>query len=334
MKLKLFAIISTFLIFGQTAVFSQNSYKNVTDAVSASPDSKNAEISIKFFNKTLYYPGNSEENPIYIHITIANKGKETLRFKLADDRMFSADFIGFNVKNTQLAQTSGLLRKRTTNQTVYFREIALQSGEEYSFVENLKDYLDIKEPSIYYIEARFYPELIKNKDKCLSSNRLSLEIKPSPSAASSSRLPIKSKSAALLQTEAIAPDKVIEQTIIARQKSLWDQFFLYMDLEQMLKNDPSRNRRYNSVSADERAEMLRAYKADLMQSRIDNEIVSIPSKFEIEMTSYSQTEGTVVVKEWFKNETFYEVKRYTYFIRQRDGIWQIYNYLVDNLGTE
>ena len=38
----------------------------------------------------------------------------------------------------------------------------------------------------------------------------------------------------LLQPEEISPDKVIEQTIIARQKSLWDQFFLYMDLEEML----------------------------------------------------------------------------------------------------
>ena len=27
----------------------------------------------------------------------------------------------------------------------------------------------------------------------------------------------------------ISPDKVVEQTIIARQKSLWDQYFLYMD---------------------------------------------------------------------------------------------------------
>ena len=40
------------------------------------------------------------------------------------------------------------------------------------------------------------------------------------------------------------------------------------------------------------------------------------------------------VLEWFKNDTFSEKKRYTYYVRQRDGIWQIYGYTVDNLGTE
>ena len=63
-------------------------------------------------------------------------------------------------------------------------------------------------------------------------------------------------------------------------------------------------------------------------------IVAIPSKFYIETTTYSQTEGTVKVLEWFKNDKYQERKRYTYYVRQRDGIWQIYDYTVDNLGTE
>lgn len=63
----------------------------------------------------------------------------------------------------QLPSTQGLIRKRTTNQTVYFREISLEPGEEYSFRENLKEYLEIKDPSIYYVELRFYPELYRNK---------------------------------------------------------------------------------------------------------------------------------------------------------------------------
>ena len=294
----------------------------------------NAEVSIKFYDRTVYYPGDSENNPVYVYITVSNKGSSTLRFKIADDKMFSVDFIAFNVKKTQLPSTQGLIRKRTTNQTVYFREISLEPGEEYSFRENLKDYLEIKDPSIYYVELRFYPELYRNKNVSLASNRLSLEIRPSPSAASSSSLPVETNTAVVLQPEDISPDRVVEQTIVARQKSLWDQFFLYMDLEEMLKRDPSRGRKYNLVSADERADMLRSFKADLMLQRIDYDIVAIPSKFKIETTSYSQTEGTVKVIEWFKNDNFMERKRYTYYVRQRDGIWQIYDYTVDNLGTE
>ncbi len=282
----------------------------------------------------MYYPGQAEDNPVNIHITIRNNSTKTLRFMLADDRSFSLDFKAFNIKNSQLSQTDKLLRKRTSNQTVYFREISLQPDEEYSFVENLKDYLLIEEPSIYYVQLSFYPELYKNKDIELISNRLSLEVNPSPAAASSNYISIENKSAAVLQREEISPDKVVEQTIIARQKSLWDQFFLYIDLEQMLKNDPSRGRKYNLASADEREQMLRQFRADLSQSRIETNIVAIPSNFQIETTSYSQTQGSVTVIEYFSYPTYLEKKRYTYFVRQRDGIWQIYDYSVDNIGTE
>ena len=234
----------------------------------------------------------------------------------------------------QLPQTEKVIRKRTSNQTVYFREIALETGEEYSFVENFKDYIEIQEPSVYYIELKFYPELYKSKYLNVASNRLALEIRPSPSAASSSVLPVKDKSAELLKPEEISPDKVVEQTIIARQKSLWDQYFLYLDVESMLQRNASAKRKYISSSAEERARMLKNYRADLMQSRIDNDIVAVPEKFEIERTVYSKTEGTVTVTEWFKYPNYREKKSYVYKVRQREGIWQIYDYTVTNLGTE
>ena len=36
----------------------------------------------------------------------------------------------------------------------------------------------------------------------------------------------------------------------------------------------------------------------------------------------------------FKYPNFSEKKRYTYKVRQREGIWTIYDYTVVNLGTE
>jgi hypothetical protein len=324
LKRKIFLIISFLTLFGQTFY-----------AQTENPDQyANASVSIKFYDKTMYYPGTPDTNPVLVHITVKNNGTDTLRFKLADDRMFSVDFNAYTIKNTQLQQTESLVRKRTTNQTVYFREISLEIGEEYSFVENLKEYLDITEPSIYYLELNFYPELYKSKDIKLTSNRLTLEVRPSPSAASSSVLPVKADTAEILKPEEISPDKVVEQTIIARQKSLWNQYFLYMDIESMLERTPAVKRKFRSVSADERERMVEAYKADLMESRIDGDIVAVPEKFQIEKTVYSQTEGTVLVTEWFNNRTYYEKKSYTYKVRQRDGIWQIYDYTVVNLGTE
>ena len=321
---RLFAIITIFLVFGQS-MFSEEKESSKYDDMS---------VSIKYYDRTMYYPGNPDTNPVFVHISIKNNSARTMRFKLADDRMFSVDFNGYTIKNLQIPQTENVIRKRTTNQTVYFREISLETGEEYSFVENLKDYIEISEPSVYYVELKFYPELYKSKYLSVTSNRLSLEIRPSPSAASSAVLPVKNKSAELLKPEEISPDKVVEQTIIARQKSLWDQYFLYLDIEAMLQRNAPAKRKYISSSAEERARMLKNYRADLMQSRIDNDIVAVPDKFEIERTVYSKTEGTVTVTEWFRYPNYHEKKSYVYKVRQREGIWQIYDYTVTNLGTE
>lgn len=319
MKRFLFVIISIFVIFAQTVVAQENN---------------DVQVSIKLYNKTLYYPGESLDNPIYVHITVANKGSETLRFKLADDRMFSIDFSAFNAKNTKLPYTEEIIKKRTTDRIVYFREIALETGEEYSFVENLKDYVQITEPAIYYFELDFFPELYKSKYNKIDSNRLRIDVKPSPSASGVTKIPVSNEMISVLKPESISPDKVVEQTIVARQKNLWDQFFLYMDIEKMLTRDQARKRKYTTLSDMDRNRMIQDYKLDLMQSRIDNAIVAIPESFYIEKTIYTQTEGSVSVIQWFKYDTFREKKRYVYSVQKRDEIWHIYDYTVENLGTE
>ena len=320
---KLLSIITIFSLFGQIQLFAQNTN-----------DFSKASVSIKYHNRAIYYPGNSVDNPVNVHITIKNEGTETLRFKLADDRAFSLDFNVFTVKNTRLPNTEKLIEKRTSNTTVYFRELALEQGEEYSFIENLKDYIKIDDSSVYYLEMNFYPELYKSKFVSINSNRLTLEIRPSPSAASSSYIPVSAETAEILKPEALAPDKIVEQTIIARQKSLWDQYFLYMDVESMLKRNPNLKKKYITVSAEERERMINSFKADLMQSRIENDIIAVPEKFQIEKTTYTPTEGSVIVTEWFKYPNYSEKKSYTYKVRQREGIWTIYDYSVVNLGTE
>lgn len=325
---KLFAIITSLLVFAQMGFSLDNNSLEETDPF------KEASVSIKFYNRTIYYPGNSNDTPIYIHVTIKNNGLDTLRFKLADDRAFSLDFNAMTVKNSTLKQTDNIIEKRTTNQTVYFREISLECGEEYSFIENLKEYIQIPDPSVYYLEMTFYPELYKTRSIKLKSNRLTLNISPSPSAASSSFIPVNNESAGILKQEPISPDKVVEQTILARQRSLWDQYFLYLDVESLLKRNKNLKNKYITVSADERERMIQSFKADLMLSKIENDIIAIPERFTIDKTTYTPVEGTVVVIEYFKYATYTEKKSYTYKLRQREGIWMIYDYTVTNLGTE
>ena len=193
MKRFLLVIISIFILFAQSIVAQEN---------------QDVQVSIKLYNKTLYYPGESLDNPIYVHITVANKSDETLRFKLADDRMFSIDFTAFNAKNKKLPYTEEIIKKRTTDRIVYFREIALETGEEYSFVENLKDYIQITEPAIYYFELDFFPELYKSKNNKIESNRLRIDVKPSPSATGVTKVPVSNETISVLKPETISPDKL------------------------------------------------------------------------------------------------------------------------------
>lgn len=323
MKRVIVLSIAVFLILAQAGL-----------AQTVAGDANAVDVSIRYYNKTMYYPGNTPDNPVYIQVTIKNNSPETFRFKLADDRNFSLDFAARNLRNSLLSQTSMLVRKRSASQAVYFREIALESGEGYSFWENLKDYLDIPGSGIYYLDMQFYPELYKSKATVFSSNRLVLEVRPSPSVAASTVLPVNNETLAVLTPEHIPPDQVVELTLLARQQGHWDQYFLYIDVEQMFMKDAVRNRQYRRSSAAERERMLASYRADLMQTRIDRDIVAVPIRFSIERTVYSQVEGTVTVTEWFPYDIFTEKKRYTYYVRQRDGIWQIYDFTIENMGIE
>lgn len=328
MKRTVFAIISSLSLFAQVAAAAEDSKS------APSQDFSKASVVIKFYDRTMYYPSGTQDNPVKVNVSIVNNGTETLRFKLADERMFSLDFTANTIKNTKLAQTDDLITRRSSKNDVYYRDIAIEAGESYSFVEDVKKYIAFDEPSIYYLQMDFYPELYKSRGVKLTSNRLSLDVRPAPASSASSALPVRSETAALLSPKAIPPDQVVEQTIIARQKSIWDQYFLYMDLEQMMKRNGEVERRYNAASADERRRMLDAYKGDLMQNRIDHDVIAVPESFEILTTTYSPTAGSVTVKEKFKYPNHKEIKKYVYKVRQRDGIWQIYDYTVTNLGTE
>lgn len=296
-----------------------------------------ADISIRFFDRMVYYPGNSPSEPIQVQITITNDETETLRFKLADQHFFSLDFSAVNTRNKMLEHTEDWSRKRNTNQQIFFREISLEPGEAYSFTENVKNYLSIDIPGMYILDCAFYPELKRlsgDSEPSVKSNRLTLEIKPSPGAAAVKLLPVSPKTGEVLQAQPIPPDQVITYMLTARQKSLWEQFFLYMDLDSMLSRDPSRSRRFRAESEAGRAQLRENYKSELSQTKIDTEISTIPVDFKIERTSYTEMEGTVTVLEWFNYKDFSEKKRFTYLLSARDGIWRVYDYTVDNLGTE
>ena len=72
---------------------------------------------------------------------------------------------------------------------------------------------------------------------------------------------------------------------------------------------------------------------ELKNKRVDNDILLVPSSFEILKTSYTQNEATVVVDEEFIFPDYTEFKKYTFYLHRYGAVWTIYNYEVRNLGT-
>jgi hypothetical protein len=295
-------------------------------------------FSIRFFDRRVYHV---ESRPIYVQITVANRGPSTYRFKLADERAFSVDFDVRTTGNRGLEPARNLVRKRTQSGRVFFREIAVESGESFSFIEDLRDYADLHEPGSFVVQARIYPELYRTagaadgdaEGAAVLSNRLSLNIRP-PVIPGPEGIPLAmdEETGAVLVREKLAPDEVVEYFINARQRSQWEKYFLYLDVDSLISRDPVRRRQYLAESEEGRGRMAASYRREVQAGGDD--IALSPSEYTLERTEYGVLEGTVTVLEKFRMVNYTERKRYTYYLRRRDDVWTIVDYSVVNLGTE
>lgn len=315
-------------------------------------------VGIRYFDKQLYYP---QSGNIFVRVTITNNSSEVYRFRMPDDRAFALDFDVRTPANRQVETADILMRKRSGQQRVFFRDLSLDPGESLSFVENIRDWGQLDKPGSYIVQAKFYPGLFKNgnvkanagktsgfelagdfspanevtEQAVLASNRLNLHIR-APAILNSSGIPaaLEEETQALYFREHIPPDEVISWTLRSRQKSQWEKFFLYINIEEMVRRDAARERMWRSESEEGRRRMLASYREALGKQTIDGDISAIPAEFKIERTAYNADEGTVSVQEKFRIGDYTEIKRYTYYLRRDDGVWTIVDYVVQNLGTE
>jgi len=291
------------------------------------------EFNIRFFDRRIYYV---ESDPIFVQITITNNSPAPYRFKLADDRVFSVDFDIRTMSNRQLQQADSLTRKRTVNSQVFFREVAIESGESFSFVEDLRDYISFGQAGSYRVRAKIYPELYRtNTINTLESNFLNLNLRPDI-ILDRNGVPVEMDIAtgAVLVRQRLPPDEVVAYMLTARQESQWSRFFLYLDPQAMLLRDAVQRRKYMAENEAGRQRMVLEYRQNLQNSIVDGDIVMIPTSFDILRTVYNNDEGTVVVLQRYRMHNFTELREYTYRLEKQDNFWVIVNYSVQGMGTE
>ena len=290
------------------------------------------EFNIRFYDRMIYY---IQSNPIFVQVTITNNSPSPYRFKLADERVFSIDFDIRTMTNRTLPQADSLIRKRTLNQQIFFREIAIESGESFSFVEDLRDYVNFTQPGSFRVRARVYPELIRTASISMDTNYLSLSLRPELIIGPDG-IPIEMDIAtgAALVRQRLAPDEIVTYMLTARQESQWERFFLYLELEAMLSRDALQRRRYMAENEEGRRRMVMEYRMNLQNSAIDGDIAVIPTTYEILRTVYNNEEGNVTVLEKFRYRDYTELRQYVYYFEKRDNFWCIVDYTMQGMGTE
>ena len=298
--------------------------------LSFADNGNNVNFSIQFYNKKIYFLG----DPVWMEAVISNNSASTVHFKIADNRFYSLDFKAWTETNLRINHTKKYTIERSSNKPVFFRQINLEPGEKYGTLVELNDFLEFKNPGIYTVEAAFYPDLYTgNSPQAVKSDRLTLDIRPALSTPYLKEMTNR-KTGKVIAREPIPPDEVVAFTIEARQKSQWDRFFLYFNLEQLILKNPERGRVYKRLSEEDKKRMLKTFRTELQEEKVDRDILTVPSSFQIIKTTYTPFEGKVEVIEKFKYSDYTEVKKYIYYLERRDKYWQIVNYEIQNLGTE
>ena len=300
---------------------------------SFSADAEGVDFHIRFYEKRIYYLGDSE-HPVSLEAVLTNNSSQTFRFKMAENRMFNFDFEVTTPTNILLDHSQEFTRSRTANQPVLYREISLEPGEKYGVVVSLDEFIEIPKAGLYAVQSVFHPELnLRGPNGAIRSNVLTLNIRPAI-VFEEERAMIEAETGKLIRRQPLPPDEVVDYMLGARQKSQWEKFFLYLDLESLYLKEPGRARSYRRMSEENRRAVLDRYKAQLRSETVDIDILVMPATYEIVQTSYTPFEGRVTVIEKFQYRDYVEVKRYTYFLERRDIIWLVTDYEIVNLGTE
>jgi len=298
------------------------------------------EFSIRYFEKRIYYLDDAD-HPVLFEAVLANESSQTYRFKIADNKLYNFGFEVTTPSNVAVEHSEKFIRSRTANQPVFYREVTLEPGEKYAIQLPLDEFVSIPKAGLYSVQALFHPELnlqgsgsgVTPVPGVLRSNVISLSVRPAV-VFPEEKARIEAETGMLLQRTALPPDEVVTYTLNARQRSQWEKFFLYLDLESLYQKNPRRQDAYRRMSEDNRRAALLRYREELKAQTVDQDILVVPTSFEIVQTTYTPAEAKVTVIEKFKYADYTEVRKYTYSLDRRDTIWIVTDYEIVNLGTE
>lgn len=289
------------------------------------------DFSINFYNKELYYTN----SPIFLRASLVNNSNEIYTFRVADKKVFNLGLRIASLENIPLEPSEDFIREKNDNQPVYFREVSLKPNEEFSFVVSLDNFVNLRSSGIYTVQGELYPNLegeVVLREERISSNTLILFVRPATTPAGMIEASVQERVSRILEKRDISPDEVVTYMLQARQMDEPDKFFLYLDVESLILEDPNYSLAYRTNEAA-RLSMVNDYR-DLLWKGGTMELGRRPSTFEIINTSYTPNSGKVIALVAFDEGNFISYKEYTFYLRKKDLYWMVYNYTVQNSNIQ
>lgn len=295
------------------------------------------EVKIRLFNQRVY----SDSSNIDIQVELTNTDILPITFKLADSRVHNIQLDVRSLTNDKISECDNCIKEFISSQPVYYSQIRLKPGEQFSFIIKLDDFVEIKESGKYFIKVWFFKEFRSNSVTPIGSNSIDVEIIP-PEPTTETFVTSLPKKSLTLKAQPLYPDEVVKWTIESRIKcnqekehqakqKYWDEYFLYLDLEELYLKSGDNRREYITLSEDARIKKVEEYKSWLKDGIKDKDLLLVPSSYQILKTSFTDNNAVVVVYQEFNNGSFIDRKQYSYFLRRDDSIWNIYDYAIINM---
>lgn len=272
------------------------------------------------------------DTSIQLQLDLMNESPDPYLFELAGNKVFNLEVEVSNLYNEELPASEKYIREKTSNQQVYYREIRLLPGEQFSFTFDLSQFTEIRKPGIYFIQASFSPHL--GQQVSLDSNTLTIHLYPTQQQAESAEAAMDMEKEEVLQKYQLPPDQVVEYTLHARQREEWEKFFLYLDVEELMLQNPLKKAQYRRSPEERRLQMVSEYRELLQNEVVDEDILLKPSDFQILKTEYTPEAAEVLVTEEFQYPDFTEKRRYVYYLHRPEGFWIIHKYQVMGQETQ
>lgn len=293
-------------------------------------------FNISYYDKELYYTN----TPIFIKASLVNNSNEVYSFQVADKKVFNLGLKVSSLENISLEPSEDFIREKNDNQPVFFRDVILNPEEEFSFLISLSDFVNVNQAGVYLIQGEFFSHLranlntpdYKGQREEIASNTLVLFVRPALSPLEAVKAAVSEEVAGVLRKKEISPDEVVVYMLDARQANEPDKFFLYLDTESLILEDPNYSLAYRTDEKS-RLTVLNEYRNFIWKGgSID--IGRIPATFEVLNTNYTPNTGKVLVRIGFNEGNFVVYKDYTFYLRKKDLYWMIYNYSVQNSSIQ